>query len=232
MVYGYNWREAITYIIKDPKWISTVFFLGLCMLLWWLLFPVFVFRGYIIRTIRHVADGNISLPSLSNSGEMVEKGFKMFLVDLAYMWPGYLLTFISMIFSFGFIALIASSEPSALAIMLVMFGSLLQMIGSLLLIVIIPFTWTALLWFTATNSMKACFRPKLMWQFFKKYFKDFVIIYVINIAVGYIASLGMFLFFIGYAFTLAYATLVSAYLYGKLLEKSRTDIPPVQSLAS
>lgn len=78
-------EEAIRYPWKGEEHVETIAIGGLLSLFGFLLLPLFVVFGYLVRVIRQVSAGNVTEPpAFDDWGELLVDGLKAFAVTLAY----------------------------------------------------------------------------------------------------------------------------------------------------
>lgn len=77
--------DSVTYPMENEDWMKTVVIGGLLMLFSFLLVPLFVVYGYLVRTIRERLDDNREPPVFDEWGELLVDGLKAWVIGLVYM---------------------------------------------------------------------------------------------------------------------------------------------------
>jgi hypothetical protein len=78
-------EEAIRYPWKGEEKVETIVIGGLLSLFGFLLLPMFVVYGYLVRVMRQVSDGDVEAPPVFDEcEELLVDGLKMFVVTLVY----------------------------------------------------------------------------------------------------------------------------------------------------
>lgn len=78
-------EDAITYPTESDDWIVTVLIGGVLSFLGFLIIPVFIVYGYLVRAIRANLEGEPEPPTFGDWGELIVDGLKVFVIGLVYM---------------------------------------------------------------------------------------------------------------------------------------------------
>lgn len=78
-------EDAVTYPMESDDWIVTVLIGGVLSLLGFLIIPMFIVYGYLIRAIRANLEGEPEPPTFGDYGGLIVDGIKAFVVGLVYM---------------------------------------------------------------------------------------------------------------------------------------------------
>lgn len=78
-------NDALTYPTEHDEWIQTVLIGGILLLFGFLLLPLFLVYGYIIRVIQHRLDGDPEPPTFGEWEDLFIDGIKTFIIGLVYM---------------------------------------------------------------------------------------------------------------------------------------------------
>lgn len=77
--------EAVTYPMEDDEWLKTVLIGGLLMAFSFLLVPLFLVYGYVVRTIVASLDGQPEPPAFDDWGDLLVDGLLAWIIGLVYM---------------------------------------------------------------------------------------------------------------------------------------------------
>ncbi len=179
--------RSFTYMLKETGGIGKLVIGGLLLFI-----PIIgwaIVGGYFIRTMRGVAGGDDRLPDWSDFGGLLGKGVLAWVGVFIYEVPG----------------LILSRLGAG--------GSLLSSLWSLVLIVVLP---AALIRFAVTDNFGSFFDFREIIDFIRVNLSNYIMAVLLGIVAGIIASFGIILLIIGVVFTIFWAVLVSAHLYGSV----------------
>ena len=77
--------DVITYPMESDEWMRTIIIGGILSFLGFLLIPLFLVYGYLMRVIRSATAGNPEPPTFGDWGELFVEGIKAFVIGLIYM---------------------------------------------------------------------------------------------------------------------------------------------------
>jgi hypothetical protein len=175
-------------------------------------------NGYVIRMMRRASRGKeLTLPTWDDWGELAKDGIQGFLIQIAYMLPGYLVylcgTLVYFIASFAMPMLLtipgASSEddPSVVLLMLILvFASMAilfiaMFLGmTLMLLGAIPLPMV-LAHFSAQGHLSAAFRVKEWWPLLKANKLGYFIAWMIIVGLGGMLYLAILPFYFAFFLT-------------------------------
>jgi Protein of unknown function (DUF4013) len=121
MNFGEVFVDSLSYPFKDLKKVLILFVLFLGS---FLLIPIIIGYGYLLRIIEHSLKGEKGLPDFNNWGELFGNGINYLVVSLVYSIPSLLVTFLllhKLNFDSIFNSLIFSSPMNMLIFVLVGF---------------------------------------------------------------------------------------------------------------
>lgn len=78
-------KGALTYPTDRDDWVKTVLIGGVLMLVGFLLIPLFVVYGYVVRAIRTSIDGEAEPPVFEEWATLLVDGLKAWVIGLVYM---------------------------------------------------------------------------------------------------------------------------------------------------
>jgi hypothetical protein len=215
-----DYTLAITYAFKDPKWLKKIFIGGVLFALSLFIIPTFLMTGYVVRTIRRVASGEeFGLPEWNNLGELLRDGFKLTVTEILYLTPFIFLSLLTAFYPF-LLMHFAASERFGSIVLISILRIPLQMLMMLTGVLIGVWLISVEIAFATEGNVQSCFHFKNLYQFIKNNLKDYLFIYLVVFGLGYLGSIGILLFIIGFFFTSFYVQLVKAHLEGQLIRKS------------
>lgn len=187
--------RSFTYMFKEAGGIGKLIIGGVLLFI-----PVLgwaIVGGYMIRTMRGVAGGDDRLPDWSSFGDLFVKGLLAWVGALVYDIPG----------------LILGRLGAG--------GSMLGSLWSLLVLVVLP---AALIRYAVTEEFSAFFDFRALIEFIQANLSNYIMAVVLAIAAGIVASFGVVLLIVGVVFTVFWAMLVGAHLYGSVY-RNRAEAP-------
>lgn len=115
-------EDAFTYPTARDDWIKTIIIGGILTFLGFLLIPLFIVYGYVVRSIKSSIDGDNSPPAFSDWGGLIVDGIQAFVIGIIYLLIPIIVAFVTI---GGAIAAMASgTEAGAVGGMFGFFGGL------------------------------------------------------------------------------------------------------------
>lgn len=212
-----DYGKSFTYIFEDEKWVSK-FLVGVLITL----VPIvnFATYGYMIQLLKNVRDGEeYPMPEWDEFGKFFVDGLKFLAGFLVYMIPVFLLSFIIMVFAIAMDATGSSGDAFGVAMMLV---SCLTMLFVFLPMLLYPALYIQ---YAKDDQISDMFKFSEMWDLFKADSANYIIVLLMIIFIlGFIASFGMLLCFVGIFFTAWWAQLASAHMMGQLAQPKEKPV--------
>lgn len=215
--------RSFTYITEDQDWIKKVLLGGVITLIP-IAGPLFAF-GYVLETMKNIiAEQEVPLPEIGDFGAKLVEGLKVWVISFVYALPLILLSVCAQ--SGSFAPVIAENVDPDMADVLTTAsigvsaccGCLLLLYG-ILMGLLLPFVWGKYL---ETGQLGAAFRFGEIFEMLKNNIGPAVIALLVNVLTGLVAAIvGMIVCGIGLIFTLFYAQLVMAFLYGSLYRQAK-----------
>lgn len=203
-------EDAITYPTERDDWIVTVLIGGVLSLLSFLVVPLFLVAGYVVRAIRANLEGEPEPPSFGDWGELLVEGLKAVVIGFLYM----LIPFVVMGFTAG-TAMMAMATGGDAGMAAGLGGMMLGMLVSFVLFVAFGYlSAVAVVNFAREERFGAAFDFGVVRDV--AFDGDFAVAYLISIAVFVAASLVNLVPIIGSlvaVFASFYATIVAANLW-------------------
>ncbi len=216
--------RSFTYITQDQDWIKKVLLGGVITLIP-IAGPLFAF-GYAVEAMRNVIAGQeVPLPELGDFGSKLVEGLKVWVISFIYALP--LVLFGICAQSGSLVPTLAeNADPDVVgALTTVSVGvsaccGCLSLLYAILMSLILPFAWGK---YIETGQIGAAFRLGEIFGMLKSNVGSAVVVLLVNgLAVLIAAIVGVIVCGIGWIFTLFYAQLVMAFLYGSLYRQAKT----------
>lgn len=179
--------RSFTYMLQQPGGVGKLVIGGLLLFV-----PIFgwaVVAGYMIRTLRQVSAGSESLPEWTDWGGLFVTGLLVWVGGLIYEAPG----------------LIVGRFGTG--------GALLQSLWGIIVFIVLP---AALMRFAATDNIGAFFDFSEIIAFIRTNTSNYILAIVLALVAGFLSMFGMILLIVGVVFTIFWASLVTAHLYGSV----------------
>ncbi|CCQ36033.1 DUF4013 family protein [Natronomonas moolapensis 8.8.11] len=216
-------RDALAYPRSDGQWLRRLGIGGVVILGSFLLVPLFIFFGYIVRVLRSVTAGQTTPPDFDGIGSLTVDGIKFYGITFAYGLPVILIPIFAGAFgqALGLGTSVAGSDPGAGPVATSIIGLLLlgTVVAGAVSFYSVP---AAVCHFAYTGSMKAAFDVRTVVgtvSFSGPYLKAYFLTAVIGIVLfPVVAALSVVLVGI---FIAVYQALVAGYLIGNGYAVSR-----------
>jgi hypothetical protein len=207
--------RSFTYMFEDQDWVKKILIGGVVNLI-----PIvnFASTGYFIEAIRNTAEGReLPLPEWDDFGGKFVKGLMAFIAGFLYMLP--IMIVVGIVF--GLTAAIAGSLDSdaaeTVSSICPLIGNCLLFVYMILVMLILP---AAIIQYALTGQFGAFFRFGDMIAFIKANIGGYIIALLVALVAGLIAQIvGGVACGIGIFFTLMWAMLVGANLFGNLVRE-------------
>lgn len=204
-----DYGKSFTFVFEDDNWISK-FAIGVLVSL----VPIvnFASYGYMIQLLKNVRDGQEDpLPEWDDFGKLFVDGIKFIAGYLVYWIPVILLSFVMIPVA------IAADNGGVSGDA---FGIVMMCVSCVIFILVfVPMLFYPALFvqYAKDDQIGDMFRFSDMWDLFKADSANYVIILLmVFFVLGFIASFGILLCFIGIFLTTWWAQLASAHMIGQL----------------
>jgi len=214
--------SAFTFMFDDEEWVKKLAIGGGIAFLGSVLSGVFIgvvlflpLIGYILETIKRVRDGQPGLPEWNDFGGLFMKGLMVFLIGLVYAIP--LLIFVCLFLIVIFGGQQTNSDLTGILSFLMICLSCLLLFFILLINLIIP---AAIIRYAQYDTFSSAFQIGEIWNFIKNNIGDYIIVILLTLLAGLLGQLGFIVCIVGIFFTMFWAGLVQANLYGQLARQT------------
>jgi hypothetical protein len=208
-----DYGKAFSYFTEDKDWINK-FIIG--SLLGIIPIVNFLATGYMLKIIDAEPDEKI-LPSWEDWGTLFKNGFFLSLTFLIYGIPIIIAGAVAIAFLVPLIIAVDKNlSPPAISIIMLVISGVFIFTYAVVLQILAP---AIVLTYNETKSVGAALRVGEIFRITKKHFRDIIIImlilWVVSIGIGTLASIPLLGFLVGIAGTF-YSRLITGNLYSQL----------------
>ncbi len=206
--------RSISYVFQDPNWLKKILIGGVLTII--PVFGTFVAVGYWIRIARNVATGNeLPLPEWDQFGEDFVRGLKAFVA--VFIWAIPLIVLYAC--GSGLISAAGRSSNSGGSAIAGLFGALvfgLAVLASIAIGFIAPIIVGRVV---MQDNIGAAFEFNAIIEDARQNVVPLLIIIGMSYALGFVASFGVILCFVGVIFTSFLSYVMLSHLYGQLWQR-------------
>lgn len=206
--------KAFTFPLDDEGWVKKLI-IGAVLLI----IPIvnFIAIGYMIRTLRNVAEGRVKpLPEWDQWGDDFMKGLFVAVAGLIYSLPMILVSIITAIL--GAIAGAADAQGvQGIVALCITVLSCLSWLWALVMSLFIP---AAVVKFAMEGEFGSFFKFSEIQQWIRDNLKSYIIALLVIIAAQIVASFGVIACGIGILFTMFWATVTMGHILGQLVAQT------------
>jgi hypothetical protein len=201
-----NYSKAFSFMFEDKNWVVKIFLGAVFNLLTLVLVGIPFIFGYLLELAKNSSQGKeIPLPEWDKLGDKFTRGLIYMIVVIIYSIPGIILSFIPCVkYCLGPLYFLA-------------------------LLFILPYITVK---YAQTGSFEDVFRFNEIIDFTKSNINSLIIVVLLTIALGIIATFVVLALVVGIFFTMFWADLAIYYLYGKVYqegEKEKGSLPGMES---
>jgi hypothetical protein len=216
-----DYGRSFSYATEDRDWVTKVLLGGLISLIPFV--GQFYVMGYVVEIIKNVIAGrDVPLPEIGEDfGGKLLKGLLLSVITFIYSLPIVIVASCSGIGNSILQSAIRDSDTAGgfVALWSICLGGIALILG-IAEALIIPFVWAK---YAETEQFSDAFKLDEIWNLFQSNVGPTIVVVLIAGLAGFIAALvGSIACLIGAIFTVFYAQLVTAYLYGSLYRQART----------
>lgn len=219
-------NKAFRFVIEDTQWIKKVLIGALLTVFSFLIVPVLILSGYLIKIMRQVMNGEWDgLPEWDEWGELLKDGFFVTVAQLIYTLPFILLMIIGGLATSGFAAVAGDDAAGLIA----GGGFLLFCLMIIVAIAFLFLTPAIMIQYAIKDDFAACFRFGEIMDIIRNNLSDILIVFLVTVAAGVvlsmitgIASATVILIPVAILISMAfgpYISFVTAHLYGQIAAK-------------
>jgi len=215
--------KSFTYITQDEDWIKKLL-LGGAITLIPIVGPLYAL-GYMVEMMKNIMAGHeVPLPEIGDFGSKLIEGLKVWAISIVYALPVILFSVCAQ--SGNFVPLMAGQVPQDVLEILasvsigvgVCCGCLL-LLYTILMALVMPFAWGK---YIETGQFGAAFQLGEIFEMLKSNIGPAFIVLLVNGLVAFVAAIvGTIICGVGIVFTMFYAQLVMAFLYGSLYRQAK-----------
>jgi hypothetical protein len=208
-----DYKSAFTYVLQDPDWVKKILIAFLIAILSIFIIPAFFLGGYFIKTIRNVADGvEKPIPEWNNWGGFFVTGLKMMVVGFIYAIPCFII--MAALFGLFMLPVILGPDNAEPSMFFLILFEMSIFVFSAISYALMP---SIIISFAQRERIADAVSPKKLISLVKSSPSDYVIVCLLAVALQTVASFGMIALIIGIFFTVIYAELVKANLFGQYI---------------
>lgn len=183
-----NLKDVLSFPFRDEKWVSKLLIASLLMFFSFLIFPGFIFMGYIYEIMRRVIveREEPSLPEWDEWGDYLANGFQMWAVSALYMLPALVFAIPYLVVFTGLPWIADNSELAGFSVLLIFGSFALGAFGTLVMlaaqVLLVP-AWGHMV---AKGDFKAAFRLKEFLPVLRNNLVGYLLSVIIYIGLMYI----------------------------------------------
>ncbi|MGQ9828528.1 MAG: DUF4013 domain-containing protein [Roseiflexus sp.] len=214
--------KAFGFVTEDEQWITKVLIGGLIQVV--PLLGTIAILGYSYRVAQNVARGNPRpLPAWGEFGDILGRGFLALIIQIVYLLPVIVLYGIFALLTFAIAAVAGDSDAGAATVGLL--GLCLIPLQIITALVCAGAALAAIMRYLATDSLGEAFKFGEVIASLRRNIGSFLMILVVSILAGLVASLGLIACGVGVLFTGFYANCVIGHAIGQVMQRI---FPPQQ----
>ncbi len=186
-----NYTRAFSFMFEDKNWMVKIILGAIFNLLTLVLIGIPFIFGYLLELAKNASEGKeIPLPEWDRLGDKFTRGLIYLIIVIIYSIPGIILSFVPCVkYCLGPLYFLA-------------------------LCFVLPYITVK---YARTGSFEDVFRFNEIIDFTKKNINNLIIVVLLGIALGIIATFGVLALVVGIFFTMFWADLALYYLYGKVV---------------
>lgn len=231
-------NKSFRFVFDDKLWLSKLLIGVLMSVLSFLILPLFILQGYLVKIIRRVMAGNDSeLPEWTDWGKLLADGFFVTIGQFIWTLP-FILVFIIGGVATGALGSLADRGSDMAAAGAMGGGLLLACLGLLFAIAFLFLTPALMIQYAIKDEFGAMFRVGEVIDIIRSHTADILIAFLVTLVAGLAISVVITVlaiipclgwiaaFLIGMA-TVPYINYVTGHLYGQIARKVTGGKTPV-----
>jgi len=198
--------RAFSFMFEDKNWVVKIILGAVFNLLTLVLIGIPFVLGYLLEVAKNSSEGKeLPLPEWDKLGDKFVRGLIYLVILIIYSIPGMILSFIPCVkFCLGPLYFLA-------------------------LAFVLPYITVK---YAQTGSFEEVFRFNEIIEFVKDNLSNLIILILLTIALGIIATFGVLALVVGIFFTMFWADLGIFYLYGQVYREGKKEKPATQPVSS
>jgi hypothetical protein len=216
--------KAFGFVFEDEEWVSKVLIGGLIFLI--PLIGQFAVIGYSFKVAQNVMQGNPRpLPTWSEFGDHLMRGFYAFVIQLVYSLPAVILGLVFACITISATAAAGRNSERAgagiglLATCLIPLMIIVGLVSALL-------SYPAIGRYLATNSLGEAFKFREVIANTRTHLGAWVMLLIVSILASFVGGLGAIACGIGLLFTSFYAYCVIGFAFGQTIAQTGSAVQP------
>ncbi|RMH00969.1 MAG: DUF4013 domain-containing protein [Chloroflexi bacterium] len=222
--------RAFSFPFEDKRWLEKLAIGAGLSFFTFLLFPIPLLNGYMVKIARNVQGGVEGLPEWDDWGTLFRDGLMVLIAQFVYTLPFWLLACVAFIATIGFSGLSELSEDAAAAGIVATFG-LIACLGVLAAIAWMFVSPALVVQYVRHGDLGACLRIGEVLGIVRDQFSDIVIamLALLALIVGFlVVGTGLAIIpclggILAYVLSLAlspYTMMISGHLYGQIAARA------------
>ena len=207
-----NYSLAFSFVKDEKDWMLKLLITGLISLI-----PIIgqlYFVGWLFEIARRVtAHETVLLPDV-NFSTFVKSGFKLTVITIVYLLPGFILTNITQISIYK-----TEFESRLVRAFFTTFACFSGLLNTIIGAVLSLFLIAAYVRFFETSNILDAFNIIALRNSIKKNVKYYLILWLFEFLVSLFALVGLLFCFVGILFTFPYCYAVWGHLFGQMMQK-------------
>lgn len=220
--------KAFTYVMEDERWINKLLIALIVTFFAFLFFPIFFLIGYAVAITRNVREGaEKPLPEWDDWGKLFMDGIYVFMAQIVYTLPFWLLMCVSIFVAAGAGGLADSGSANVAVALLSTTGLIVGCLALFFAIALFFISPAIIVQYVITDDFGACFRFGEVIGIARNSIGDILIVFLATFGLSMVASMvgGVLAvipcigWLLGLALALAigpYTTAVTGHLYGQI----------------
>ncbi len=223
--------KAFTYVMEDERWINKLLIAVIITFISFLFFPIFFLIGYAVAITRNVRKGvEKPLPEWDDWGKLFMDGLYVFMAQIVYTLPFWLLMCVSVFVAVGAGGLADSGSGDIAAALLGTTGLIVGCLAFFFAIALFFISPAIIVQYVLKDDFGACFRFGEVIGIARDSISDILVVFLatfgLSMAFGVVSSVLSIIPCIGWLIAVVlglaigpYTTAVTGHLYGQIAAK-------------
>jgi hypothetical protein len=223
--------KGFTYVFEDERWINKLLIAVIVTFFSFLFFPIFFLIGYAVAITRNVRIGEEKpLPEWDDWGKLFMDGIYVFMAQIVYTLPFWLLACIALVVSGAAGGLADANSPEAAMAVFSTAGLLVFCLAIFFAVALFFISPAIIVQYVLTDDFGACFRFGEVIGIARNSISDILIVFLatfgLSMAFSVVSSVLAIIPCIGWLIAIVlgiaigpYTTAVTGHLYGQIAAK-------------